>query len=190
MKENIYYPTRCDAITNIISSVAAEQNGLANILEVEAEKIKAIISVSENPVEMLEANRSVETMINSITRLELILSSKLDLFRNCLCVGCTDVKVGYAVIDMIVEDETGGIIEKDEDKTTFRYTHGTSGTIIRMITDPVVDVYLKGVLPEGWIFRDNRLVIPDEVDWSRNYYITFTVGNGDNSYDIDFISLV
>ena len=80
--------TRCSAITDIIESVALEQTGLASILEAESDKIQAVVTNGGTNEEILAINDSVESMVNAITRLEIILQSKLSLFKECLCTEC------------------------------------------------------------------------------------------------------
>lgn len=81
--------TRCQAITDIIESVALEQSALAAILEAESDKLDKIIgTASVKPQELLEANKSVRRTIDSISRLELILQAKLGLFEDCICETC------------------------------------------------------------------------------------------------------
>ncbi|MEG0706389.1 MAG: hypothetical protein RR427_01055 [Cellulosilyticaceae bacterium] len=78
--------TRCEAITDIIESVALEQAALAHILNAEGEKIQAIVKLPDaKPEEMLKINNSVRSMVKSITMLEMILQSKLEIFDDCLC---------------------------------------------------------------------------------------------------------
>lgn len=78
--------TRCQAITDIIESVAQEQAALGRILSAESDKLDKVISlVFIRPNELLKANRSVDRAINSVSRLEMILQSKLELFEDCLC---------------------------------------------------------------------------------------------------------
>jgi len=73
--------SREQAITDLIESVALQEAALAHILNAEGEKMQAIIAMSNvTPDQLLELNRSVETMISAITRLEIILQSKLELF--------------------------------------------------------------------------------------------------------------
>lgn len=77
--------TRVQAITDIIESVALEQTALSHILNAEGEKLQAIIGDTEaTSTDVLEANRSVKSMVDSITRLEMILQAKLDLFEESL----------------------------------------------------------------------------------------------------------
>lgn len=37
------------------------------------------------PEQLLATNKSVESMVNAVARLEMILQSKLSAFGNCLC---------------------------------------------------------------------------------------------------------
>ncbi|MEG0799160.1 MAG: hypothetical protein RR228_03600 [Bacilli bacterium] len=80
--------TKCQAITDIVESVALEQTALSHILNAEGEKIQAALVLSKTNAELLAVNKSVQLMVNSITRLETILQSKLELFGDCLCTEC------------------------------------------------------------------------------------------------------
>lgn len=81
--------SRCQAITDIIESVAREQSALAEILEAESDKLNKIIETgSVKSDELLDANKSVRAMVDSISRLELILQAKLSLFEDCICEEC------------------------------------------------------------------------------------------------------
>lgn len=78
--------SRNEAITDIIESVAKEQEALGHILIAESEKLQKIIChVFVTPKELLKANRSVDRLVNSVARLEMVLQSKLELFEDCLC---------------------------------------------------------------------------------------------------------
>ncbi len=79
---------RCQAISDIITSVALEQTALSHILNAEGEKIQKIVAVADNVDDMLEVNKSVESMVNTITKLEFILHNKLELFKDCICTEC------------------------------------------------------------------------------------------------------
>lgn len=80
---------RCDAVTDIIQSVALEQTAISHILNAEGEKIQKIVADKGVSVEeLLAANKSAHTMVESITRLEMVLQSKLELFEDCLCEPC------------------------------------------------------------------------------------------------------
>lgn len=78
--------SRHQAITDVIESVALQQTALAHILNAEGEKLQRIIGSQDISYEkILAANKSVESMVGAITRLEMLLQSKLALFEDCLC---------------------------------------------------------------------------------------------------------
>lgn len=80
---------RCQAITDIIQSVALEQTALSHILNAEGEKLQAIIALTDvTSEELLDANKSVQGMVEAITRLEMLLQAKLSLFGDALQAEC------------------------------------------------------------------------------------------------------
>ncbi|MGL5380755.1 hypothetical protein [Clostridium sp.] len=80
--------TRCQAITDIIESVALEQTALSHILNAEGEKIQKVVANAKSSDELLAVNKSVQSMVNTITRLEMVLQAKLEMFEDCLCKDC------------------------------------------------------------------------------------------------------
>lgn len=77
--------TRSQAITDIIESVALEETALSHILNAEGEKIQKVVAMADvTPEVLLATNKSVETMVNAVSRLEMILHSKLTAFEGCL----------------------------------------------------------------------------------------------------------
>ena len=78
--------TRSQAITDIIQSVALEETALSHILNAEGEKIQKMVAMEDvTPDVLLATNKSVESMVNAVSRLEMILHSKLSIFQDCLC---------------------------------------------------------------------------------------------------------
>ena len=78
--------SRCKAITELIDAVAEQQEALARILDAEHKKIEKVAERSNADVDdLVEIDDSVERVLAAITRLELALQLKLDLFRDCLC---------------------------------------------------------------------------------------------------------
>lgn len=78
--------TRAQAITDMIESVALEETALSHILNAEGEKIQKMVAMQDvTPDVLLATNKSVESMVNAVTRLEMILQSKLASFGGCLC---------------------------------------------------------------------------------------------------------
>lgn len=76
--------TRPQAISDIIESVALEQTGLSHILNAEGEKIQAAVA-SGTIDQMLAINKSVQSMVNAVSHLEMVLHMKLELFSCNIC---------------------------------------------------------------------------------------------------------
>ena len=73
--------TRVQAVTDIIQSVALEETALSHILNAEGEKIQKMVAMADvTPEQLLATNKSVESMVNAVARLEMILQSKLSAF--------------------------------------------------------------------------------------------------------------
>lgn len=78
--------TREEAITDIIESVALEETALSHILNAEGEKLQAVIAITNVDADtLLATNKSVKAMVDAVTRLEVVLQSKLALFEDCIC---------------------------------------------------------------------------------------------------------
>ena len=70
----------------MLTSIALEQAALSHILNAEGEKVQRILAFEQVTAEtVLQTNRSVESMVNSISGLEMILSDKIALFQDCIC---------------------------------------------------------------------------------------------------------
>ena len=79
---------RSQAITDLLLSVALQQAALSHILNAEGEKVQKILSFDQLTPEMiLKTNKSVESMVNNISNLEVILTDKIALFKGCNCSG-------------------------------------------------------------------------------------------------------
>ncbi|MEG0896912.1 MAG: hypothetical protein RSD23_03280 [Ruthenibacterium sp.] len=78
--------TRGEAVGNIIQSVATEEAAFAHILNAESEKLMAVVNNNGATTEQLLAiNQSVKNAISAISRLEMQLQAKLDLFSSTIC---------------------------------------------------------------------------------------------------------
>ena len=65
-------------MTDIIESVALQETALSHILNAEGEKIQKMVALPDvTPEVLLATNKSVESMVNAVSRLEMILQSKL-----------------------------------------------------------------------------------------------------------------
>lgn len=78
--------SRCKAITELIEAVAEQQEALARILEAEHKKIEKTTELCGTDLDdLVQIDKSVERVLAAVTRLELALQLKLDLFHDCLC---------------------------------------------------------------------------------------------------------
>ena len=74
--------TRDQAITDLIQSVALQETALSHMMNAEGEKMQAIVAMPDVTQEQLmELNDSVSKFLNTVTRLEMMFQSKLELFQ-------------------------------------------------------------------------------------------------------------
>ena len=63
-----------------------QQAALAHILNAEGEKIQKMVAMADaTPEILLQTNKSVESMVDSVAQLETVLKQKLDLLGGCSC---------------------------------------------------------------------------------------------------------
>ncbi|MEG0852556.1 MAG: hypothetical protein RSF82_01695 [Angelakisella sp.] len=169
---------RSQAITDIIESVALEQTALSHILNAEGEKIQAVVKTATTTSQLTAVNASVKSMVNTISMLEMVLQSKLELFSDCLCppttpctiVGSVDITKDFtsAYVDVVKTSNTLfdiGLTGAPVASYPFIISTTPSGLPINFITVPV------GVTTGSNTFT---------IDVSKGYYgtIVFTVGTG------------
>ncbi|MEG2383128.1 MAG: hypothetical protein RSB39_06025 [Oscillospiraceae bacterium] len=78
--------TRGEAVGNIIESVAMEEAAFAHILNAESEKLMSVVNNSSATAEdLLAVNASVKKAIAAISRLEMQLQAKLEMFGDTVC---------------------------------------------------------------------------------------------------------
>ena len=71
---------RTQAITDLIESVALQETALSHILNAEGEKIQAMLQIEEaSAAELLALNDEATKLIAAVTRLELVLQTKMNL---------------------------------------------------------------------------------------------------------------
>lgn len=73
------------AVTDVIHSVALEQSALSHILNAEGEKIQKAVALQLSSEDILKINQSVSEMVNAVSKLDLVLQGKLEVFKNLLC---------------------------------------------------------------------------------------------------------
>ena len=87
--------TADQAVTNLIESVAMQETSLSHILNAEGEKMESIIDMEGTSTdELLRMNHSADLMVSAVTRLELILQGKVELFVQCPYVSQADLNGG------------------------------------------------------------------------------------------------
>lgn len=78
--------TREESVADIISSIAAQESAIAHILNAESEKLQAIINMPDaSASDLMAANRSVKTAVDTVIQLESALKNKLALFSDMIC---------------------------------------------------------------------------------------------------------
>lgn len=77
---------RCQAITDIIQSVAMQETALSHILNAEGEKIQKFVSIDDiRSDQLLMLNDSVKSLVGSVARLESVLQAKLQSISHIDC---------------------------------------------------------------------------------------------------------
>lgn len=81
---------KCCAASSLLQSIALEETAISHILNAEGEKLQKAVSIACDQKELIEINKSVESMVDKITSLEIVLKSKLDLIKPILddCKDC------------------------------------------------------------------------------------------------------
>lgn len=78
--------TREESVGNIIESIAMEERSISHVLNAESEKLQAIINMQGTTAQQLiAANKSVKSTVDSVSRLESALLSKLEMFSDMIC---------------------------------------------------------------------------------------------------------
>lgn len=82
---------KCCAASSLLQSIALEETAISHILNAEGEKLQKALSLHNCcQKDLIEINKSVESMVDKVTGLEIVLKSKLDLIKPILddCEKC------------------------------------------------------------------------------------------------------
>ena len=75
----------CQAITDLVESVALVETALSHILNAEGEKMQKVIAMEDVEIcKLLEVNDSATDMVHAVANLELVLKDKLEFISNNL----------------------------------------------------------------------------------------------------------
>lgn len=69
---------RSEAINLLLTSIAMEEIGISHILNAEAEKLQYVIGKHPSICELMQVNKSVERMIRSLIKKQMLLQFKLE----------------------------------------------------------------------------------------------------------------
>lgn len=82
----------CQAIIDLLESIALQEAGIAHIINAEGEKIQAILEMQNVTVsDLIALNESVANVLKKVTKLEMLLEFKLEEIRKIDCPDCPDV---------------------------------------------------------------------------------------------------
>lgn len=77
--------SKCCAASSLLQSIALEETAISHILNAEGEKLQKVIAMNNcSHKDLIEVNQSVESMVEKITNLEMVLKSKLDFIKPIL----------------------------------------------------------------------------------------------------------
>lgn len=75
----------CQAVTDLIESIALEETALSHILNAEGEHLQRVLTMEElDFCKIVEANETVAGMVSAVSDLEVILKDKLEFISNNL----------------------------------------------------------------------------------------------------------
>lgn len=186
---------RKDSITDIVESVALEQTALSHILNAEGEKIQKILEDERhttNNSDILKVNESVQTTINSITRLETILQGKLELFKDCLCINeCINNLNLEIILNQVDYIDTSTITnECNFYKINLMKKFPRIITFKGLPTGTVATTQVIGTLPTGVTLVNNVLTLENDTITPLNILLEIKLVNGLNReiYTVNIIS--
>ncbi len=81
----------CEAIADILQSIALEETGLAHIINAEGEKIQKVVCEYRgcNDIEdLLKVNKSVSKTLVNVIKLQMLLEFKLEEVDEIICKVC------------------------------------------------------------------------------------------------------
>lgn len=86
--------TTCQAITELIESIALQEAGLAHIINAEGEKIQAALEIEDVTIaDLIAINQSVSDTLTKVIKLEMFLEFKLEEIGRLDCPNCPPCQI-------------------------------------------------------------------------------------------------
>ncbi|MEG1457113.1 MAG: hypothetical protein RR984_00300 [Bacilli bacterium] len=164
---------RCQAITDVIESVALQETGLSHIINAEGEKIQKALELSKTNEELLKVNDSVQSMVKSITILESILQDKLNV---CLSKDCPDTPCVKPVVEATLEDKSTGTLVLTEPEL-YTFTGNKKVAKIKITSSPVATVTNINPLPVGVTLVNNTITFTETYVSTVENTLNFNIGD-------------
>ncbi|MCF6464824.1 hypothetical protein [Clostridium sp. Cult2] len=85
----------CQAITDLLQSIALQEAGLAHIINAEGEKIQQVIEMAQATDstvtidDLIAVNQSVSDTLTKIIKMEMMLEFKLEEINRLDCPSCS-----------------------------------------------------------------------------------------------------
>lgn len=81
--------TPCQAITDLLESIALQEAGIAHIINAEGEKIQRALAIEDVTIDdLVTINQSVADTLTKIIKLEMVLEFKLEEINRLDCPDC------------------------------------------------------------------------------------------------------
>ena len=86
--------TPCQAITDLLESIALQEAGLAHIINAEGEKIQAALAIDGVSIaDLITVNQSVSDTLTKVIKLEMMLEFKLEEVNKLSCPNCPPCRI-------------------------------------------------------------------------------------------------
>ena len=80
----------CQAITDLLESIALQEAGLAHIINAEGEKIQRALVIPDITIDdLVTVNQSAADTLTKIIKLEMVLGFKLEEINRTDCPNCS-----------------------------------------------------------------------------------------------------
>lgn len=86
--------TPCQAITDLLETIALQEAGLAHIINAEGEKIQQVLDMARadrpcvNVSDLIAVNQAVNDTLTKVIKLEMVLEFKLEEINRLECPNC------------------------------------------------------------------------------------------------------